>query len=250
MEGLRDGVEALLLIVHGRKGWHGTAVAATAGTAPGKIVARDAAIVKAIDDALQGFRGDIGRIFGAVGDLWIADDGRVIADMRLDHVADAGLQAGHVLATDPIPAARIGDGLQFFDHEVYIATAPPDRADHPSERHRPGDVLLVLRVDEDLVRCRAAVAVLAVIVDCDVNRMLAWRPFDLIGSPGEHRFSRLWRGQKVSSPDHFLATRGMDEIQKLAFLIAIQSYLFGQLFHEGWLLRLAGLRLWLRRGAA
>src|SRR5262245_42279180 len=70
----------------------------------------------------------------------------------LDHPADGSQQARHVAPAHPLAALRIEYGLELLDHEGDVSAAPEDGADHAGERHRPGVVLEVLGVDEDLER--------------------------------------------------------------------------------------------------
>src|SRR3546814_5340594 len=64
--------------------------------------------------------------------------------------ADGREQRRHVAAAHPLAAARVEDGLQLLHHEGHVAAAAEHRADHPGQRHGPGVVLHVLRVDEHL----------------------------------------------------------------------------------------------------
>ena len=105
--------------------------------------------------------------------------------------ADRGEQARNIAPAHPLPAARIEHGLQFLDDEGHIAAAPENRADHPGQRHRPGVMLQILGVDENLER--PAPPVLNQIVDGDIDRVIAVRPFQLVGIARQHliAFERL-----------------------------------------------------------
>src|SRR5438552_19211376 len=70
--------------------------------------------------------------------------------VRLDDLADRGKQTWHVAPRDPMAALRVEYGLQLFGDEGDIAAAPEHGADHARQRHRPGVMLEVTRVHEDL----------------------------------------------------------------------------------------------------
>src|SRR6056297_41972 len=86
-----------------------------------------------------------------------------------------------VLALHPRAAARIEHRFQLLDHETHIAAAPEHRRDHPRQRHGPGEMLHVLRVDEHLEG--PPVPVQHDIVHRDIDRMVAVGPFQLVGRP-------------------------------------------------------------------
>ena len=98
--------------------------------------------------------------------------------MAFDHAADGGQKRRHVFAFEPLAAARIEHGFQFLDHERHIAATAEHGADHAGQRHGPGVMFHVLRIDEHLER--AAAAILDDVVDGDVDRVIGIRPGDLI----------------------------------------------------------------------
>ena len=106
-----------------------------------------------------------------------------VDQMALDHLADRGQQRGHVAPAHPLAAARIEHRLQLLDHEGDIAAAPEHGADHARQRHRPGVMLHVLRVDEDLERPPAPV--LLDVVDGDVEGVVEIGPAHLVGVAGQ-----------------------------------------------------------------
>src|SRR5438477_377144 len=101
----------------------------------------------------------------------------------LDHVANRGEQRGDVFAFHPCAAARVEHRLHLLDDKGDIAAAAEHGADHAGQRHGPGEMLHVLRVDEDLER--AAAAILNDVVQRDVERVLAVGPAYLVGLPGQ-----------------------------------------------------------------
>ena len=100
--------------------------------------------------------------------------------MPLDHVADRRQQRGHIAPSHPLTAPGIEHRLQLVDHERHIAAAPEHRRDHARQRHRPGEVLDIFRVDENLERPHPALIVDDV-VERDIQRMIAVRPAHLVG---------------------------------------------------------------------
>ena len=73
-----------------------------------------------------------------------------VNEVLLYNFPDRCKQTGHVFAVRPSAAPRIENGLQFLHNEGNISAAAEDCADHACERHRPGIVLQVLGIDEDL----------------------------------------------------------------------------------------------------
>ena len=108
--------------------------------------------------------------------------------VAFDHAADRRQQRGHIAALHPLAAARVEHGLELLDHEGDVAAAAEHRRDHAGERHGPGVMLHVLGVDEDLER--PATAILHHVVDGDVDRVVAARPFDLVGATRQTRADR------------------------------------------------------------
>src|ERR1700704_5431971 len=99
--------------------------------------------------------------------------------MVLDYLADGSQERRHVAPAHPLAAARIEDRFELFDDKTDIAAAPEHRADHSGKRHRPGVMLHVLRVDEDLEGTLAAV--LFDVVDSDIEGVVEIGPAYLIG---------------------------------------------------------------------
>ena len=108
--------------------------------------------------------------------------------MLLDNVSDGREQAWHVFAVHPGAAPWIEDRLKFFDDKGDIAAAPENRADHAGERNRPGVMLQVLRIYEDLEG--AALAAVERVVEGDIDGMIRAWPFQLVGEAGEDRVAR------------------------------------------------------------
>ena len=115
----------------------------------------------------------------------------------LDDIANRGEQRGHVFAFHPGAAARIEYRLHLLDDKGHIAAAAEHGADHAGQRHGPGEMLHVLRVDEDLER--AAAAILDDVVQGDVEGVLAVRPADLVGLAGK-RLGARQRLRHVNDP--------------------------------------------------
>ena len=105
--------------------------------------------------------------------------------MLLDHIADGGKQACDIAPTHPAPAFRIENCFQFFGDKRHIATAAEYSADHACERDRPGVVLEILGVDENLKWPPPPVA--DNVIDGDVKCVWARRPFDLVRQAFERR---------------------------------------------------------------
>src|SRR3546814_18337695 len=98
----------------------------------------------------------------------------------------------------PVAAARIEHRLQLLDHEGDVAAAAEYRRHHPGQRHGPGVMLGVLRIDEHLEGADAAV--LHDVVQRDVHRMFGVRPGDLVGAAEIGRGScRVRVGQSVQT---------------------------------------------------
>src|SRR3954453_14521152 len=111
--------------------------------------------------------------------------------MLLDDIADRGQQTWDVASLHPAPAFRIEYRLEFLGDERNVPTASEYGTDHSRQGDRPGVVLEVLRVDEDLERPPPPVA--HDVVDRDVECMRACWPLDLVGDALERRvaFKRL-----------------------------------------------------------
>src|SRR5919109_911172 len=99
--------------------------------------------------------------------------------MGLDHFADRSQQTRHIAPTHPLPTLGIEHRLQFVNHEADVTTPPEYSADHARQGHRPGIMLEVSRIDEDLER--AAAAVVFDVVDRDVDGVVAAGPLELVG---------------------------------------------------------------------
>ncbi len=99
--------------------------------------------------------------------------------MPLDDIADRSEQRGNVAALHPGAPARIEHRLQLLGDEGNVGAAPEHRRHHPGQPQRPGVMLHVLGVDEHLER--TPLSVLLDIVDRDVDRVRAFRPFELVG---------------------------------------------------------------------
>ena len=92
----------------------------------------------------------------------------------------AASKRGDVAPLHPVPATRVEHALELLHHERHVAATAEHRADHPGQRHRPGIVFHVLGIDEHLER--PAPAVLDDVVDGQVDRVVAVRPFQLCRS--------------------------------------------------------------------
>src|ERR1041384_1192080 len=86
------------------------------------------------------------------------------------------------------PYTTLFRSLHLLDDKGDIATAAEHGADHAGQRDGPGEVLHVLRVDEDLEG--ATPAVLDDVVQRDVEGVLAVGPADLVGLAGERLGAR------------------------------------------------------------
>src|SRR6056297_3862507 len=100
-------------------------------------------------------------------------------EVALDHAADGGEDRGDIFPVHPGPAAGVEDRLQLLDDEGHVPAAPEHRRDHPRQRHGPGEMLHVLRVDEHLEG--PPMAMQHDIVHRDIDRMVAVGPFQLVG---------------------------------------------------------------------
>ena len=103
--------------------------------------------------------------------------------MPFNDVADGGHQRADIAAVAPLAAPRVEHLFQLFRYERDLPATPEHGADHPRQRHDPGIVLEVLRVNEDLER--PGDAVLLDVVDRDVHSVFAVRPAQLVGRAGQ-----------------------------------------------------------------
>src|SRR5690606_8704699 len=102
----------------------------------------------------------------------------VAGKVALDYAADGRQQRRHVAAVEPSAAARVEHRLQLIGHEGDVAAAAEYRRDHARQPERPGVVLHVLGVDEDLEGTPLAAGL--DVVDGDVDRVGTVGPLDLV----------------------------------------------------------------------
>ena len=97
----------------------------------------------------------------------------------LQHTTDSREDRRDVFALHPCTTTRVEYSLQLFDNKGHITTATEHSRHHAGQCNGPRKVLHVFGVDEDLER--TAVACDHNVIDGDIDRMLAIRPFDLVG---------------------------------------------------------------------
>ncbi|MPL67195.1 hypothetical protein SDC9_12885 [bioreactor metagenome] len=126
--------------------------------------------------------------------------------VALYHSADRRENRGDVLPRHPSAAARVEHRLQLLDDKADVTAAPEHRRDHPRQRHGPGVMLHVFRIDEHLER--APVAALHDVIHRDVDRVFARRPFQLVGRALERRGAV----ERLGQIDHLGAPVGVGRL--------------------------------------
>jgi len=92
-----------------------------------------------------------------------------------------------------LSALGIEHGLELLHHEGDVAAAAEDGRDHARQRHGPGVVLHVLRVDEDFER--PPPSAFDDVVDGDVEGVLGVGPAQLVGEARQDRVALQRLGQ-------------------------------------------------------
>jgi len=133
------------------------------------------------------------------------------------------------VALHPLPAAGIEHRLQLLYDKGHIAAAPEHRGNHPGERHGPGEVLHVFRIDKNFEG--AALPVLHDVIHGDVDGVVGFGPLQFVGDAIERRVALHdghipvlgHRGGRQHGSGHLVGTEGGAslEAQVIGFAVDI-----------------------------